>query len=456
MFEAARAVLRRYIALATFLGSYLILTVVGNLLFFSPIGDQLGRHSVLGFSIRNFKTAGTAGFWILLLLPFIVAPAVVEAVRRIAAPWLIRHGQGLPEPSRVAYLALLLAFYLFALTALWRADAVHLLTRATTYEDALRDRFLLLATLGFWPQMVIKSGLVTLSLFGLIQTLTKRDPFWLIIAAFNLVAVSALLILLNMKWPLVLYYGLNVVAILLYARRPLVPGISFAALAGTAYLLISFALLRVVPMPTIHVEIADIGAQPGHPGRGRIETSIAPPLNETSVAPPLKEAAVMPLLAIFNRMALPFPFYYDVFTGEPGKCGTLVDRIKRKTNPCQPSTLVYQEMFADQFAGIGTAPQAVHITGYALSGWAGALIEIMLASAIMGLFAALSELRGPLVDTASIIGAMAGYFFSQLPFEGPIIYDHGILWCGIVLAFLAAAGALGTLGSGMSREPRTS
>jgi len=434
MVEAARRFLRTYISLVTFLGSYLVLTVLGNLLYFLPMGDQLGGHSVLGFSIRNFRTAGSPGYWILLLLPFVVAPPVVEMARRFAAASIKRSGQNLREPPKAVYLILLLALYLFALQALWRADAVHLLTRATNYEDAVSDRFLLLATLGFWPQMVIKAGLVTLSLFGLIQTFTTTRIFWTIVSGFNLVAISALLILLNMKWPMVLFYALNLVAILVCANRPLIPAISFAMLTCTAYLLISFTLLRVVPMPTVHVRPTEIG---------QIQSDSANHTQqETTTAPPLKEGVAMPILAIFNRMALAFPYYYDIFTDSPGKCGTIIDRIERKTNPCQPSTLVYQEMFADRFAGIGTAPQAVHITGYALAGWTGALIEILLASLIMGLFAALSELRGALIDTAIIIGCMAGYFFSQLPFEGPIIYDHGILWCGIVLVVLAVAGLI--------------
>jgi hypothetical protein len=441
MVNAIRTVLRTYIALITFLGSYFLLTVVGNLVYFSPIGDRLGNYAILGFSIRNFETGGSAGYWILLFLPFVVAPPVVEIVRRVLTPWIVRNTPSLNGPSKMLFLALLLPFYLFAFHALWRADAIHLLTRATDYEAAVSDRFLLLAALGFWPQMVIKAALVTLSLFGLIRALATKDSFWIAITGVNLVIMSALLILLNMKWPLVLFYGLQIVAIVLFAERPLIPGIFFSVLAGSAYVLISLVLIRAVPMPTLHSETAT-RLDPAHrgypPGVG---------------GPEFKDAISLSFLTILNRMAQPFPYYYDIFAHSPGKCGTLVDRIERKTNPCHPSNLVYAEMFADRFAGAGTAPQAVHVTGYALSGWAGALIELLVASVMIGFFAAIAAVRGPIVDTAVVIGAMMGYHFSQLPVEGPIIYDHGILWCGIVLTILAAAGMINTAALSYSSEP---
>src|SRR5690606_9468408 len=90
-------------------------------------------------------------------------------------------------------------------------------------------------------------------------------------------------------------------------------------------------------------------------------------------------------LTILNRMAQPYPYYYETFTAEGAICGTLLDRIKRKTNTCQPSNLIYQKMFKDsKFVGgafeSGTAPQAIHIYGYALGGWAAAFSELVLAS----------------------------------------------------------------------------
>jgi hypothetical protein len=137
-----------------------------------------------------------------------------------------------------------------------------------------------------------------------------------------------------------------------------------------------------------------------------------------------------------NRMALPYPFYYQVFTEEGPICGTLIDRILRKTNPCHPSNLIYERIYGQgAFSGKATAPAAVHISGYALGGWTGALIATILTSIVIGLFMGLwpAARTSTLAATIFVMGGYSAYFFSQLPFEGPIVYDHGILWWAALL-----------------------
>jgi hypothetical protein len=139
-----------------------------------------------------------------------------------------------------------------------------------------------------------------------------------------------------------------------------------------------------------------------------------------------------------NRMALPYPYYYRTFTDEGSICGTIMDRVERKTSPCQPSNLIYKRVFGkDGFEGRGTAPAAAHITGYALGGWTGALCEMLLSSLLIGLFAAVS-IGGAMSATIVVMGAMSAYYLSQLPFEASIIYDHGILWWGLLVVCVTA------------------
>jgi hypothetical protein len=129
------------------------------------------------------------------------------------------------------------------------------------------------------------------------------------------------------------------------------------------------------------------------------------------------------------RMALPYPFYYRTFTDEGPVCGTIMDRLALRRNACQPSLLVYERMFRnDGFAGRGTVPAAFHITGYALDGWFGAIIEAVLASVVIGAFMAMPANTNAVSGTIIVMGILSAYFFSQLPFEGAIIYDHGLLW----------------------------
>jgi hypothetical protein len=383
--------------------------------------------------------------------------------------------------------------------ALWQSDALSLLTRASDFETAVSDRFQLLHALGFWPLVGIKAALVTLSIFSFIRAVATKDATWIGISTANLLAMSAILILLNMKWPLILFYSLHLMAILLFAERPMIPSIAFATLTVAGYLLISLALLRAVPMisheatPAIQTATQQPSLSAGEMAAVPTTTPAArPPLpfpapkeraastlssssspasapsvqqGSLSVTPvpaiesqkaPLSETTKLMFATILNRMAQPFPYYYETFTRSPGECGSIVDRLERKPSRCHPSNLVYAEMFADRFAGVGTAPQAVHVTGYALGGWVGAIVELVAASVILGLYASISVLRGPLADTAAVIGAMTGYFFSQLPVEGPIVYDHGILWCGVLLAVLAIVGAASTRISDLRRTPSRS
>ena len=55
---------------------------------------------------------------------------------------------------------------------------------------------------------------------------------------------------------------------------------------------------------------------------------------------------------------------------------------------------------------------------------------------VLGAFMALPVTSSATAATIGIMGGLAGYFFSQLPFEGPIVYDHGILWWGLLFRYL--------------------
>ncbi|MCK1459235.1 hypothetical protein IVB34_12805 [Bradyrhizobium sp. 2] len=197
MYQKAFVLLRTYAALATFLASYFALTVVGNLIYFTPFGDGIGRVQIADFSISNFQTAGSFGYWILLFLPFVVAPPIVFAVKRILAPmapWIKTI-----KISTPAYLVALAICYAYASVSLWRANATGLFLRGNDAVDSVYDRFELLSSLGFWPQVTIKSLLVALSCYGLVVAIETRKPLWLLVAAANVVGAVALSRELRMK-----------------------------------------------------------------------------------------------------------------------------------------------------------------------------------------------------------------------------------------------------------------
>ncbi|MGX0963147.1 hypothetical protein AB7M63_003596 [Bradyrhizobium japonicum] len=424
MYQKVFVLLRTYAALATFLASYFALTVVGNLLYFTPFGGGIGRVQIADFSISNFQTAGSFGYWALLFLPFVVAPPIVFAVKRILAPMApyIRT----IKISTPAYLVALATCYAYASVSLWRANASGLFLRGNDAVDSVYDRFELLSSLGFWPLVTIKSLLVALSCYGLIVAIETRKPLWLLVAGTNVVAMTVILTMLIMKWPLVLFYFAQIFAIVLFAKRPLFPAIGFSALALTSYLLISMVLLRAEIVTKVFEQ----------PSTAR--TTEDRQSGQKPPAAPTSGVLTSLMAAPLNRMAQPFLYYVETFTREGQICGTLLDRLERKSTPCHPSTLVYSRMFSDRFAGIGTAPQSAHVTGYALNGMIGAVVELALTSIVLGLFAAIATVHTPAANTVTVLGALTGYFFSQLPFEGPIVYDHGALWWAALLLLLAA------------------
>jgi hypothetical protein len=394
--------LRSNIVLLTFLGMYALTTVAGNLLYFTRAGADFAEASLLNFDIRNFPTSDV-GYWILLFMPFVVAPPVALLVKHLVRRPVSGVVACIPGIGSRRYIVLCGIFYGYVVFSLYRAGVAGLFANGLTSSASLQARFELLAALGFWPQAALKSLLLFLSVYSVVQALLLRTKFWVSAAIFNIVAMTALLLMLNMKWPVVLFYCAIILCTIVVPTRL---GLLIPAVASV-FVVYGAATYFVTRLSSAQGLTASI-------------------MFGTFVS------------AAANRMALPYPYYYRTFTYEGQVCGTILDRLERKINPCQPSNLIYERVFGkDKFEGRGTAPAAAHITGYALGRWSGAFVAMYLASVLIGIFAAV-----PVVDAMSaaivVMGALAGYHLSQLPLEAAIIYDHGILWWGLLVMGYAA------------------
>ncbi|MGE0749204.1 MAG: hypothetical protein AB7K64_01285 [Variibacter sp.] len=461
----------RNLPLLSFLIPYFILTVVAQFVYASSYSGWWLRLLNRDIDLAEFSTLFSFGYWLLLLLPFAVAPPIFVATRRFAAPIFKKLAHTVPEFTRGEYVIAAAACYAFVIYSFASSDIIGRWGHGAGALDAVDARFQILDLLGYWPRMVLQSPLIFLSIYALVRALRSREAFWWISCLINFFLMTSLLILLGMKWPVLVFYIGLVVAIFANARKRPYLGATFGStLVMASYLAISVVVLRVVPPPPLpSIEIAQKPTETSKPRKAEQNvpaTDKAISEREPSLKaapggepPPLKSVAPKPsgalppsdirqshwgkflrdmtteaidkapiLVAVaLDRMALPYMYYYEIFTTEGAVCGGIWAQLERGKK-CRPSLLVYERMFEDRFAGRGTAPQAVHIAAYAIGGWSAAIVALILASVILGLFAALSLYENATWGTAYVMGSLAGYFFSQLSGEWVIFYDHAIIW----------------------------
>jgi hypothetical protein len=426
----------RYAPLLTLLLAYFFLTVLMNLVFV-VYGGRLAVGSIEDFSIAAFPVQ-TLGYWLLLFLPFLIVPPVAIFFRYALEQRARNLAEWMPEFRLRDYLVVAGICYAIVVHAMYRSDAWGLLWSGADAISAVLARFELLDRLQFFERAALQSVLIFLTLYSVVRALRAQEVIWYVLSAVNLVAMTTLLVSLNMKWPVVVLYGGVVACTALFGKHRAIQ-VTIAAIAMVCvYLLVATVVLRI-PQSTSRTEGATLlrtevptFSRTEVPTLSRIEVPTLSRTEAPTVQGTVKAAATSSqFLAVSGllRMALPYPFYYQTFTDEGPVCGTILDRVARRHNPCQPSLLIYERMFKnDGFAGFGTAPAAFHITGYALNGWLGAVIETVLASIVIGAFMALPANASAVSGTAAVMGILSAYFFSQLPFEGPVVYDHGLLW----------------------------
>lgn len=395
--ESIRHWVGKNLALVTFLTAYFFTSVLANLVYPFPFGVRLLHVTVPQVNVSAFSTMYTLGYWTLLFLPFLVVPPVALAARAVLGNTVRRLASATFEFRKVDYAVILAACYCYVLFAFWRADVFSLAWQGENAGLSGAARFQLLAALGYWPQMVLKSLLILLSVYSFIKTLRTHNAFWIASFAFNFIAMSVLLLHLNMKWPLLIFYLALFLCVFLWSeKRPYSAAALVLVAVIAAYLAIALSVTRLLPS---------------------INTHTLPRATETL------------LVGAVNRIALGYPFYYQVFTEQGPICGTIIDRIRRRTSACHPSILISQKITGDVEEKV-TQPAPVHVSGYALGGWSGALITLVIASIVIGGFVSLPLDAGAnaAVRSMSIAGGLAGYYFSQLPIEGAIMYDHGFIW----------------------------
>ncbi|MCO1624119.1 hypothetical protein [Pseudomonas putida] len=439
------------IAPTIFLVSYFLTVVLGNLVYLIPSARPFLEKTPFTARIFEFDTLFSSGFWLLLLSPFVVTPLVVWLVRRFTQPLVARVVGFFPEFTHSSYLLLLLLCYGIVIYAFWQAEAFRLFLAGSDFTSSVEARFVIRERVSFFSMALLMSNLHFLSIYGAVKLVRKGGLWWGGVTLLNAVVISVLLVVLNMKWPILIFYAGLVLAVFVYTPRyPFVKAAVGMVALLLVYFLISAFVYRISPPVPEQAEQSQIGES----------AMVEPQVSEAdiagrSVAPvperdekESKGADVVALSAAIggevpkmmfhavNRMAIIYPYYYEVFTKRGQVCGGLLAQAK-VGQKCRPSYYIYTEIFNDQFNGRGTAPAAVHITSYALGGWPLAAVGLLCGSVLLGVFAALPLGGSSLAGAIAVTGGVMGYHLSQLPGEGPIFYDHGVFW-SILMLFVYA------------------
>lgn len=436
---------------------YSVSIVAGNVLFATPIGADL--LALTGFPTESltFKTTFTLGYWALLLMPLVAVPLLVPHLKRFLKPALTPLLRAAPDFTKAEYVAVASVSYGIAVWAFWWTGAIDLASSAHDGIAAVEARFELQERMHFLEKIVIHAILPFLAFYALAAALRTGGWFWGSVAIFNTIAVIFVLIGVNMKWPALLFMIALVVALFMFSSRYAY----LKTLAGTVflvgfYLVLSTYVFRAVapePMAALESIVAEtppassftsVEQAPASPtpseeaeGLSLIKPSPAEYTEDllrssARLAPELFAHAV-------NRMAISYPYYYNVFTEEGRVCGGVLDQARTSENvSCRPSWLIYTRIFgSDGFEGRGTAPAASHITGYALGGWAIALLGTLGICLVLAAFSAIPINASIMGSALAVVGATAGYHLSQIPGEGVVFYDHGFIWPVSLVAMYA-------------------
>lgn len=441
----------RLLPAAGMLLSYFLTVVLGVVLYATPLGPL--TLEVAGYSLEplHFPQSFTGGFWLLLFLPFAIVPPVFYLTVRAGTglkPWL----SNIPEIDKPEFALAVIGLILYLSLAFYKIDVFQLLGTGIDFTTSVEARYLILGGLGIRPLIALHSILWFLAVYASVKALRTKESFWIISAVGTALAVTVMLIMLNMKWPVLLFFVGLLIAGFLFSRRPWLTSVGGGVVLAFAYIAISSFVFRsgvhvVIPDSQTVEKVAkkmdqqalnepDVVSSGSEPNLSKSEDVNGPPEIEaprqggftlSGAVKSFSSWSTYVLLNPLHRMAFPFMYYYDVFSREGQICGGL---FWYRHPPCSPTYLIYSRIFPTdkRFQGRGSSPAAVHVTGFAKGGWVGSILTMVAASILMGLIAILPLRDNAVAGAMFVTGTVAAYHWSQLPFEGPLIYDHGILW----------------------------
>lgn len=418
------------IAAVVFLSCYFLTVVLGNIIYATPLAASMLTSAGFGLDLLYFPTSFTSGFWILLLLPFIAIPVLAPLLRvplkRIVVPIV----KLVPNFGKIEYAILLAAIYGIIGWTFWHTNIFGLIDRAADAREAIEARFALQSAMSFREQIVVYSILPFMASYSFVAAIKGDGKFWVLMTVINIILTTVILVAINMKWPILVFYIGLVAAIFVFSRKyAYLKAIVGVVILVVFYLAVSSYVFRWGPTADSIPSRPDSAVSSTTNGSQLDGVIQKTKKSVTSIAAHSLANAPFLFAELVDRMAVAYPYYYKVFTEEGQICGSILDQVIPGPKKCAPTYVVYTRIFGkDGYEGRGTAPAAPQITSYAFGGWPGAFLAMLGTCVVLAAFAVIPLHGGAMAGAWTTVGATVGYHLSQLPGEGPIIYNHGLLW----------------------------
>jgi hypothetical protein len=255
----ARAFVGDFMPVLFFCAVYFLTIVVGNVIYLTPHGVEMAQFAGVSDAGTIFRHVATPSYWLLLLMPLLIVPAAAafarSAVRPVLNVKLVAHA--ITEISLPIYTALSALIHGYCLYVILRANVVALSLTPADFAGSVELRYLIQARVGFAFRVVTNSVLPFLVLYAAFAAArTKRLEWWLFFAGGALLN-SLYLIVLNMKWPVLVFWLINLVALSYITTRHLFAKVAAAAaIFFVGYVSVSIFVLGF-EAPS-HVIVADI------------------------------------------------------------------------------------------------------------------------------------------------------------------------------------------------------
>ena len=441
-----------WLPVGVFLFFYTVTTVIGALWFMTASGEADLFRMLDGMSRQVASDIGSPTYLSVLLLPFIVTPALAfvgiyltQRLYRNAgfSRWL-KHLEVKLLPlialssAAVAYCIYRLAINHALIPDVHGSYQENILRRVELF-DRLGSLFFLI-TYGFLPILTV----IFLARFMRDRRLVDLIGFLVMYLAFQVIIFDTL----AKSHLLVISIMLICAVLIARASTWYIPAIAIVSVGCYLY---TNAVLNGFMQESVVVTapVANQGEPP------KIEMPKSNSEGTASTSPESPPAAINPIKNIIYRMSSSFPFYIHIFGRAEKRCGIEAKTVRTVLHLPASNCVLPIKVFAAMSPEItwvtGYAPAAANISAYGEMGLAWSICVMAISGFILGILGATATIgSGPLYVAFGVASCTFGYYLSQLPLIATFTYGHGLIFLTLPILLLVLASKV-KLPAGMLR-----